>query len=131
MILNVQTLHLLGEMGKKWVMSFFGNVTHTVPSFGKNLHSTVAPAFNLKSISPPVIPRISYTVVKMVIRLSCTKLPFWFSQNWFLLKLLEWLLNWYIIYYLLYYIFLVGIETKYLRRICHKLLFNNHWNNKL
>ena len=48
---------------------------------------TVAPALNLKSISPPVIPRISYKVGKMVIILSWTKLPFQFSQNWFLLKL--------------------------------------------
>ena len=38
-----------------------------------------------------------------------------------------------LIYYLLFIIlyFLVGIESEYLRRICHKLLFNNHWNNKL
>ena len=36
-----------------------------------------------KIISPPVIPRISYKVVEMVIRLIWTKLPFKFSQNWF------------------------------------------------
>ena len=49
---------------------------------------TVATPLNLKSIYPPFIPRISYKVVKMVIVLSWTKLPFRFSQNWFLLKLL-------------------------------------------
>ena len=32
-------------------------------------HYKVAPALNLKFISPPVIPRTSYKVIKMVIRL--------------------------------------------------------------
>ena len=50
--------------------------------------STVAPALNFKSMYPPVIPRISYKVIKMVIILSWSKLPFKFSQNLFLLKLL-------------------------------------------
>ena len=49
----------------------------------------MAPSLNLKYIAPPVIPRISYTVVSLVIRLCWTKLPLRFYQNWFLLQLLS------------------------------------------